>query len=234
MDLAKHEYHVSRIRLSRYCTAYDGDATRATALYKGNIQLSQAYYPVISILEVSLRNAINREIADHFLDEDWLLTQRNNFANHPLMTKKDKWGKPQPDHFFGDKLVQVEKKLRYRGVPFTHGKLLADLTFGFWVKFFDASPIKILMGAHLRALKNRPALSATKIHSQLNRIVELRNRISHNEPICFNKAGRPCFVTMENYEAELLSAIGWIDIDLRLWAAQMSFVRHVLRRIGRI
>lgn len=230
MNFSKHEYFFSQIRLSRYLNAYSGDATKAIKLYKANIQLSQAFYPLISILEVALRNGIDKQISKHFSDSNWLLTQRNQFANHPLLIYKDKRG-THPDHFFIEKLKQAEDKLRFRGAPLIHGKLLAELTFGFWVKFFDNSPIKILKGTQLKAFKNSPGMPVTKVHSHLNSIVALRNRISHNEPICFDKLGNVCIVTMQCYETDILNALGWLDNDLRIWSEKVNFCKPVLSRI---
>jgi hypothetical protein len=100
MDLPKHELLFSRIRLSRYLTACGGDPNKAVSLYKYNIQASQALYPLISVLEIALRNGIDRELVKHFKDNDWLIKQRNQFANHPDMTYKDYRGIIQSDHFF--------------------------------------------------------------------------------------------------------------------------------------
>ncbi len=99
MNFSKHEHFFSQIRLSRYLAAVGGDQDRAIKLYKANIQLSQAFYPSISVLEVALRNGIDRQLAKHFNDTNWLITQRNQFANHPQMIYKDKRG-IHPDHFF--------------------------------------------------------------------------------------------------------------------------------------
>jgi hypothetical protein len=230
MDFSKHEQLFSHFRLRRYLTACSGDADRAVKLYRANIQLSQAYYPLISVLEVALRNAIDIQVSKFFLDNDWLITQRANFANHPAMVYKDKWGNKQPDHFFSEKIYGAEQKLRYRGVNLTHGKLLAELMFGFWVKFFDSSPIKILLAAPLKAFKNPPPLPAKAIHSHLTTILNLRNRISHSEPICFDKKGNLCLSTMQSYENDICTALEWLDTDLRKWTNNINFVKPILLR----
>jgi hypothetical protein len=233
MDFAKHEYFFSAVRLSRYLAACGNDQTKAIKLYKANIQLSQALYPIISILEVALRNGIDRQMHLHLADVNWLLTKRNDFANHPQLTYKDKFG-VHPDHFFTDKLKQAEDKLRFRKAPILHGKLLAELTFGFWVKFFDISPIKILKGAPLKAFKNSPHMPVTQVHSHLNAIVALRNRISHSEPICFDKSGNLCLATIQSYEANILTALNWLDSDLKAWSEKVNFCKPAINRISSI
>lgn len=232
MDFPTHELLFSKIRLSRYLTACGGNQSKALSLYRCNIQASQALYPLISILEVALRNGIDRELTKHFGDSNWLITQRPQFSNHPLLTYKDKYGNPQPDHFFTDKLNKAEDKLRFRGVAITHGKLLAELTFGFWVKFFDTSPIKILKGVPLQAFANKPHIKLASVHSHLNSVVMLRNRISHSEPICFNITGALCLATIQSYEDKIMEALGWVNTDLKAWGEKINFFQPVYNRMA--
>ena len=200
-------------------------------MYKYNIQVSQALYPLISILEVALRNGIDRALLNHFKDNKWLLTQRHQFAYHPSMVYEDAHGNMRSDSFFAEKLKKAEDKLsRYR-VPVTHGKLLAELTFGFWVKFFDANAIKVLRGAPLDAFANKPHKKLSLVHFHLNAIVALRNRIAHNEPICFNNTGNICLTTIESYETNILEALGWLDTDLKEWSNKINFFKPVYNRI---
>lgn len=210
--------------------ACGGDQSKAVALYKANIQLSQALYPLISVLEVALRNGVDRQMSLFLGDANWLINKRNQFANHPLLVYKDKYG-VHPDYFFTDKLNHAEAKLRFRKAPILHGKLLAELTFGFWVKFFDSSPIKILKGAPLKAFRNSPHLPAAQVHSHLNSIVTLRNRIAHSEPICFDKKGNLCLVTINSYEGDICNALMWLDNDLYAWTNKVNFCKPAIKRL---
>jgi hypothetical protein len=228
MDISKHELYFSVSRIGRYYVACGKDGVKATELYRLNIQLSQALYPLISILEVALRNAIDRELSKYFGDSHWLITKRALFANHPALVFKDKRGNSQPDHFFTDKINDAEAKLKFRGIPITHGKLLAELTFGFWVKFYDNKSIKILQGAQIRAFQNSPKMPMTVVHSHLNQIVALRNRISHNEPICFNKTGQICLKTIEGYENDICNALGWLNHELKIWSDIFNVVQPII------
>jgi hypothetical protein len=232
MDFTSYEQFFSPNRMHRYVQACGGDTLKATVLYNSNIELSQAYYPLISILEVALRNGIDTQLTKYFSDPQWLLTKRSQFANHPAMTYKNNKGIVTPDHFFSDKIHDAEQKLRYRKIPITHGKLLAELTFGFWVKFFDPSPIKILKGAQINAFKNSPKMSMTLVHSHLNHIVALRNRISHSEPICFDRNGKLCLMTVNSYETDICSAIEWIDPKLKAWSNHLNLVKPIVSKIS--
>ena len=231
MDIAKHEVLFSKMRMNRYIQACGSDKIKAVQLYKFNIQASQALYPVISVFEIALRNALDREMSKFFHDPQWLITRRNAFANHAGLTRKDAGGHVIPDLFFMEKLRRTEDKLRFRKAAINQGNLLSELTFGFWVKFFDSNSIKILNGIPLQAFINKPHMKLSVVHSHLNGIVTLRNRIAHHEPICFDRTGKLCLQTMERYEADLLLALHWIDTDLKKWSERINFFRPVYKRI---
>lgn len=234
MDLAKHEMLFSKIRLSRYITACNGDACKGMELYKYNIQASQALYPIISVLEVALRNSIDRELTKYYVDPNWLINKRCDFAENPLLVYKDQYGNEKSDFFFREKIEKAENKLKYRRTAISHVKLLAELTFGFWVKFFDTSPIKILKGIPLQAFTNKPGVKLAKIHSHLNSIVMLRNRISHSEPICFDRHGSLCLDTMRQYYFAIEDVLRWLDNDLKVWAEKLNFYKPVMKRISNL
>lgn len=234
MNLTKHELLFSKTRLKRFIMACDGDVYKGLKLYKYNIQASQALYPVLSVLEVALRNSIDRELSKYYKDDNWLLTQKHDFAESPFLIYKHKNGKELTDLFFSEKLQKAERKLAARGIDVTHGKLLAELTFGFWVKFFDTGPIKVLKGVPLQAFTNKPGIKLAKIHSHLNAIVALRNRISHSEPICFNRESRLCPDTMRQYQSDIEDALYWLDSDLSEWTKKLNFYRPVIIRINEL
>lgn len=231
MDIIKHEDLFSKLRMQKYILACNSDIYKALNLYKYNIQASQALYPIISILEIALRNCIDGALMKFYEDNNWLINKRNHFANNPLLIYTNKKGAKVQDYFFSDKLKKAEDKLKFRNIPLTHGKLLAELTFGFWVKFYNSNSIKILKGVPLNGFKNKPSMNVGSLNSHLNSIVNVRNRISHSEPICFNKKGQLCLISLKSYETDILEAIRWIDNDLYDWAKKINFFPLVYNRI---
>lgn len=131
MNMTKYELLFSQLRFSRYLNSCNGNAENAISLYKYNIQASQALYPLISVFEVTLRNGIDRVLIKHFRDNNWLLTKRHEFAYHPNMVFKNSRGNIVSDDFFAVRLKKTEARLTHLGIPISHGKLLAELTFGF-------------------------------------------------------------------------------------------------------
>lgn len=230
MNFAKHEELFSKSRLDKYLKARNGNHSEAIRLYEFNILVSQALYPLISILEVALRNGIDKVLIGHFQDYNWLISKRSHFATHHLMLYTDSFGNIRHDNYFKEKLDRATVILTNKRRDITHENLLAELTFGFWVKFYESSSIKILHGSPLKAFKNRPSKKLSLIHSHLNSIVKLRNRISHNEPICFDKGGKLCLKTIEKYEINVCDSLYWIDTDLASWMENINPFKHIYNK----
>lgn len=57
MRFKKLQSLLSPPRLDRYLIATSGDSKRAVRLYKANLQLAQAFHPVLGVFEVGLRNS---------------------------------------------------------------------------------------------------------------------------------------------------------------------------------
>lgn len=49
-------------RMERYFSLYPGDEARAIQHYQCNLQLAEAFYVSLSVFEVTLRNALCREL----------------------------------------------------------------------------------------------------------------------------------------------------------------------------
>ena len=69
---------ISNERLRPYLTHHKNDETRAIQHYKSNILISEAFYPLLSILEIGLRNSIDFQLSKRFNDKNW-------FENHEFI-----------------------------------------------------------------------------------------------------------------------------------------------------
>ena len=65
------KYYLSSPRFNVYLAKTNNDFGKAYRLYKANIELSEAFYPILSVLEISLRNAVHETLKNHFQDEYW-------------------------------------------------------------------------------------------------------------------------------------------------------------------
>lgn len=48
-------------------------------LYYANLELAQAFHPLLGTFEVILRNQIHYALAAHFNDKEWIINQKNGF-----------------------------------------------------------------------------------------------------------------------------------------------------------
>ena len=71
MKYKNFEQIISPARMARYLNACGGDTRKAMRLYRENLRLSQQMFTIISCFEISLRNAIDKEITGR-LGNDWL------------------------------------------------------------------------------------------------------------------------------------------------------------------
>ena len=141
----------------------------ALIAYSWNIELSQALYPALQVLEIALRNSLHQGIATIYNSEYWF--------DLPFLHNKEKEDVRQAK----DKLLKGKKSIEA-------GRVVAELSFGFWTSLFD---IRYEHGQVLwpkllipvfpflpKGQRTRAFLSR-----ELNRIRFLRNRIFHYEPI---------------------------------------------------
>ena len=84
--------------------------------------------------------------------------------------------------------LSVQEAIHKLGAEFTHDRLIARLTFGFWTYMFATKQFAAAGSILLGILRHRPFGTKQKsVFQDLIKINDLRNRIAHYEPICFDK-----------------------------------------------
>lgn len=71
MNKEKMEHYFSVERLAPYFRKFPGNEHKAVEFYKANIAISEALYTPVSILEVALRNKIDKELSHKYQRSDW-------------------------------------------------------------------------------------------------------------------------------------------------------------------
>ena len=183
-------------RMERYFRLHE-DENRAILHYCCNIELAESFYPCLSVFEVALRNALSRELETMAGREDWYVV----FSKTPELTNLNRY------------ITQARKQITGRHETVTSPKIVAELTLGFWVSLLN-SEYEMILWKHLRRafpympknLRQRKNLSAP-----LNSIRAFRNRVFHNESICWN------LNRVIGIHKELLLVMGWINKDLPKW-----------------
>ena len=184
------KYYFSTPRFNVYLAKTNSDFDKAYRLYKANIELSEAFYPILSVLEISLRNAIHGTLKNHFQDEYW-------FKNK------------LPVEFLPF-ISEATQKLTAQRKNITADRIIAELNFGFWNRLFNRNYTALLWKPLRLIFKNTPKHLRQRdtIADALFRIRTLRNRIYHYEPIFGN------LQDIENLYNEMLNFLTWLDNDL--------------------
>ena len=227
MKFEKVRFFVSAPRLDRYLLAVDNRKTKAVKLYKANLRISQAFLPVLAILEVVLRNRLNTILAAHFSDLDWITNQKSGFMIDSTIMRFDKRSRKMvPNHFLREQVEKAEKKLRNARVSITSGKVISEQTLGFWTEFFELAHYRVLLGRPIQIFNHLPAgHGRQKVYDALSNIRLFRNRLYHNEPICFN-GNTIDFQKAENIYQSIRDIFSWCDPELLLWIRDVDSINN--------
>jgi hypothetical protein len=214
MKLAKIQELLSIPRFDRYLNAVLQKEKQAIELYRLNMKVAQRFHPFLGILEVALRNKLDVEIAIYFKAHNWTTKSR---------------------HLLPYKMVQLlnetEKRIVARGGTITHAKLISDQSLGFWTEMFEKSNFKRLGGSPIQALKHLPAnIKREDLRLNLKKVRTFRNRINHNDPICFRGAKIDFSEAISVYQ-HLIDLLDWIDPETRTLLKGVDEVEQLLKRI---
>ena len=190
MNEEKVRYFISSPRFNIYLAHTGNDFDKSYRLYKANIELSEAFYPVLALLEISLRNAINEKLKVHFNDAFW-------FKNCL----------PQE---FQSSIKEAEQKILSQRKVITADRVIAELSFGFWNRLFNRYYGKLLWKTLFHVFPNLPKHDRKRdtIDDALFQIRTLRNRVYHYEPIFRN------LTDIEEHYCCMILFLKWMDFDL--------------------
>lgn len=197
---------MSSQRLNRFLVATGSSKIKAKKLYRINLRVAQAFYPILNLFEIFLRNSINYQLSAYFINPDWIISERNGFmSNRSLQTSK---------FFLKNSVVKAERTIRKKGGTITSGKIIAEQSFGFWTSLFETHHYRLIGGTVIHCFPNKPShVNRNILNQKLNRVREFRNRIYHNEPICFNNQNVD-FTQALNIKLEIFELLEWINEDL--------------------
>lgn len=228
VDIGTIRKYISDARLQNYLDVSQNNYPKALKLYQANVRLSQSFYPLLSLVEVILRNALNEELSRHFNDADWLLNQVNGFMMDNALVYTDRTGKKKENFFLKS---SVEKSMKNVPKPISQGKIIADLNFGFWTALFNVTHSRILKGIPMRIFVNLPkGFNRKKVCEILDKVRDFRNRVYHNEPIIF-KMKDDGTVEFNLKKSELIYGyikdfFSWFDLDFNLWTKRIDHVMY--------
>lgn len=214
MNYSKFSTLFSPTRIHSYFMAAQKNQGKAIILYEENLKVGQAFMPLLSILEVTLRNKLYETLSNYLNNKHWIIN-----PSDPTVSAI----------FSKDYLRNEVNTLKKKGCV-TCNELIASVTFGFWIDFFWHPTnkyqkqnqkngncfyvYKALNGEPIKIFGKLPkGYNSRYIHQRLSEIRNFRNRLYHNEPIIISNKVLD-FKTCEKIHDDILEILKLLDEDL--------------------
>lgn len=185
--------------------AYKSRDIDPIALYKWNIALSEALYPLLNTVEIALRNRLHIAISEIIQDDNWLLNGNKKI----LQLLHNHW------------IVKLDSNIKEMTTKrkLDEGHLIAELPFGFWTvllsrKFEDKQFLWPSLKKQVFPFAHGVRINT--IRDQFNNIRHLRNRIFHYEAIWH-------WQDLQEQRDAIIRAIEWINPILLKLVAKDRF-----------
>lgn len=199
------EAALSRERLAPYRDEAEGSLAVAVRLYEWNAAMSAALWQDIGHFEVLLRNTLHNQLTAwnvaHYGNPRWYDDPGNLLAPH---RRED--------------IAMARSRLARANKPDDPGRIVAELSFGFWRYLVSAQYDRTLWRGALH--QGFPGRKRSRLYDRLVHLHNLRNRLAHHEPIHH--------VPLKRRHDELLAITEWINPPLRGWVERQSRVLTVL------
>ena len=204
-------------RLASYLAATGDDLEQAIALYDWNTEIGSALLGDIGRFEVVFRNTLDSALVQHGTDQAWPTLWYRRSQLFP-----GKHGERALDD-----ISRANNRARARGQkPGTHGKLIAELSLGFWRYLCTPAYLTSLwVPALAAAFPNHPRQGDPRairkdVDDRVQRVNFLRNRIAHHEPIHHRDL-------LLDYRS-ILEMTEWMCADTARWVSARSRTLVVL------
>lgn len=207
---------LSPARLAGYGAAASG-AEGALDLYVYNMRLAGAMLGPLSVLEVVVRNAMHEQLSRTYRRTDWWAAPRVSLVERQRTT-------------LNDAIRKASRSCARRQRTMTPDDVVAATDFGFWCGLVDkgvrGQPLldyeRTLWQPSLRHAFPRNRRGREQLHRQLNGLRDLRNRISHHEPIHARNLARDL--------QEAILVISYVSPAVATWVEDRSLLPMILKQ----
>jgi len=192
---------LSTERLGPYVSACRGDEALALGLYRWNATASAGMHMCLGHVEVLMRNAMDAQLTAMSPIGPWyiILGPKLNAHAHEDVRK-------------------ARTRATMNGRSETQGRVVAELAFGFWRYLASPQYHRTLWTPGLR--RAFPGVPIGEASKTLDRLLDMRNRIAHHEPI-------------HNRDLAAIHADGcrvarWVDGSAAAWIEQHCIVSKLI------
>lgn len=204
VDKSWVEDFISTARLSAHLAQARGDIRLALNLYADDLDAVAELHVWINIFEVSLRNAIVRELtgAAQRRGTDWIGFLEESLTHEGLIH-----------------LNKARARLANKRQGYPSAALVARLSLGFWVNLFrDLYETTLWTPALHRAFPNLQPRKRGVAYARISNIYSLRNHIAHQGLISRGD--------LAMHRETISEALRWISIAGRDWAVSTLTQRY--------
>jgi hypothetical protein len=186
-----------------------GSLRSAVSLHQQTLKVACSLMGVISVIEISLRNAICDRLSLHFKTDDWLRNPPSPFKWREQERGKVCEAVSSAQRAAYAKLGSVQKrfidecvfrngppdrigheqhvKIRQRFIDVPNGQVIAQLTMFFWKRLFSVDYEQSLWRPSLKRVFPNKSLTRSDVALRLEQIYQTRNRIAHHELVYGNR-----------------------------------------------
>ena len=207
---------LSEARFAKYLSKAGGNETLALKLYVHNARLSGAFLFPLGVMEVVLRNTVDRALVKKF-DQTW-------YCN-PQVAKKFRRGEKSNIQKALNRICHKSDQTRIRS-DVNRDEVVAELTFGFWTNMFDKHYTRFWESELDNSFPNLKIETGWNDHdtliyirSQLHEINAFRNKVAHH--------GFVLDANIRTVHSRILSNIGQICPRTSKWVRYHSEVHKV-------
>lgn len=205
-------------RFEQYLVAANWDYAAAKDLYAWNTRISGAFYELLSYVEVSLRNAVDKALKDYEPPASAVVNPNKSwwFSNPAFL--KDAHLK------FADTAVgHLQRSNGDKRYNYSRDKIISSITFGLWEEIFSKDYENIFRQHLVHAFPDR-RLTDIKIRKDVQKRVSslrlLRNRIAHHQHIFH--------LPLEERFDQAIEILTAINKDFADWVEGNSQVKYLL------
>ena len=257
MDFSKVQELISNPRLVTYSRSLGIESEDLLAAYAWHLNVVSNFYPLVQLIEVALRNAINNQGLQAYSATPWFdalpskseIDQDGNLKDTEMVGKfkeNVKSAKKKAKKILKDKGLDVEPNI---------DQIIAQTDFSTWEYildkgFYDGGNNSFLWPSRFyKVFTKPPRYEGTNpmfhqrdiIRRRIEEVRNFRNRLSHNEPIwrvSEVNCSEDVFGYLEEKYKKIMQLAYWISPQLKLFIVKMGFdsrirlclTNHELRR----
>jgi hypothetical protein len=204
-------------RLTKYFQRMGPNNQAALALYCWNHEVGAAFNVTLQQFEICLRNSISKALRDKF-GERWFENLKFQGISAEIRSIVGK--------------TSEKAKENKRGFPPSTHDFIAATSMGLWREVcrpahagFWAKRLRLAFPHAPVERDVRKTLEA--IHNRVHRLVRLRNRIAHHEPLIGSRV-EPIGEMLVQRHADMTELLAWMDPNFLTWLGERDRLRETV------